>query len=219
MKTTIAVISILSMTVPAAAREAGDIAEWRREMREIRVKEPQAVLVAPAPVDAKGCALMKLDDVVISRGAFSNDLTIEAKGSKIGEIENTGSGWVIKNGSAVAARTSGSAVLDCSGAVIGYVEELAGPDSSSYAIKDAAGNIVAASGAVDDGDMVLKGNGGMIAVRESGFFSSNYKVDVSGVDARLAAVAVAVNNAAQWRRSAQRRRDNPREPHGGRGDR
>jgi hypothetical protein len=219
MKKTLALLSIVAMTIPLHAREFNDIGEWRREMRERRIEEPKAVEVRATPTDAAGCAVMNLSDVVIGRGAFSSDYTIEANGSRIGEIEASGNGYVIKSGGAVAARSNGSTVTDCSGKVIGFVEELAGSDASSYAIKDAAGNIVAASGSVDDGDMVLKGTGGMIAVRESGFFSSNYKVDVSGVDARLAAVAVVLNNAAQWRRSAQRRRDNPHEPHGGRGDR
>ncbi|MBI5245683.1 MAG: hypothetical protein HY923_00765 [Elusimicrobia bacterium] len=219
MKKTLVVLSIITMTVPAVAREFNDIGEWRREMREIRVKEPAAVVVeAPAPVDAKGCALMKLEDVVISRGVFSSDFTVESGGSKIGEIEVNRGGYVIKNGSAIAAKTSGATVIDCSGAVIGSVEELAGSDSSSFAVKNAAGQIIASSGEVDGHSMVLKGTGGMVSVQNNHWLIDSYKVSASGIDARLAAVAVVMNNSALYRRAGERRRDRIGD-HPGRGDR
>jgi hypothetical protein len=220
MKKLLAVMSVMAMTIPAAARGFDtDLGSWRREMREIRVAEPKAVEVRQAETDAAGCAVMKLDDVVISRGVLSNDFTVESGGREIGTIEKDGSALVIKSGSAVAAKTSGSVVTDCAGTVIGSVEELAGSDSSSFAIKDASGRIVATSGEVDGHSMILKGTGGMVAVANNHWLKDSYKVSVSGVDARLAAMAVMMNNSALYRRSAQRRRDNPREHHGGRGDR
>lgn len=220
MKKMLAVLSVLAMTVPAAARDFDrDIGSWRREMREIRVAEPKPVEIRPTETDSAGCAVMKLDDVVISRGVLSNDFTVESGGREIGTIEKNGSSIVIKSGSAVAAKTSGSTVTDCAGTVIGSVSELEGSDSSSFAIKDASGRIVAASGEVDGHSMILKGSGGMVAVQNNHWLKDSYKVSVSGVDARLAAVAVMMNNTALYRRAAQRRRDNPREHHGGRGDR
>lgn len=220
MKTMIAVLSVMAMTIPAAARDFdGDIGSWRREMREIRVAEPKPVEVRRTETDASGCAVMRLEDVVISRGVLSSDFTVESGGREIGTIEKDGSNIVIKSGSAVAAKTSGSTVTDCAGAVIGSVEELAGEGSSSFAIKDASGRIVAASGEVDGHSMILKGSGGMVAVQNNHWLKDSYKVSVSGVDPRLAAMAVMMNNSALYRRSAQRRRDNPREHHGGRGDR
>ena len=201
MKKTLAVLSVLALTVPVSAREFNDIREWRHEMREIRVPEAKVVTLAPAPTDAKGCALMKLDDVVISRGVFSTDFTVEAGGLKIGMIEINGDGLVIKNGSAVAAKTSGSLVTDCSGAVIGSVEELAGDSSSSFAIKNAAGQIVATSGDVDGHAMVLKGSGGMVSVANNHWLIDSYKVSVSGVDARLAVVAELFITTATDRKS------------------
>lgn len=220
MKTMIAVLSVMAMTIPAAARDFdGDIGSWRREMREIRVAEPKPVEVRQTETDASGCAVMRLEDVVISRGVLSSDFTVESGGREIGTIEKDGSNIVIKSGSAVAAKTSGSTVTDCAGAVIGSVEELAGEGSSSFAIKDASGRIVAASGEVDGHSMILKGSGGMVAVQNNHWLKDSYKVSVSGVDPRLAAMAVMMNNSALYRRSAQRRRDNPREHHGGRGDR
>lgn len=217
MKKTLVVLSIITMTVPAVAKEFNDIGEWRREMREIHVKEPQAVIVAaPAPVDAKGCALMKLEDVVISRGVFSSDFTVEAGGSEIGKIEVNRDGYVIRNGSAVAAKTSGATVTDCSGAVIGSVEELAGDSSSSFVIKNAAGAIIAASGNVDGHSMVLKGTGGMVSVQNNHWLIDSYKVSTSGVDARLAAIAVVLNNSALYRRAGERRRERDMDrPHRG----
>jgi hypothetical protein len=188
-------------------------------MREIRVAEPKAVEVRQTETDAAGCAVMKLDDVVISRGVLSSDFTVESGGREVGTIEKDGSSIVIKSGSAVAAKTSGSVVTDCAGTVIGSVEELSGEGSSSFAIKDASGRIVAASGEVDGHSMILKGSGGMVAVQNNHWLKDSYKVSVSGVDPRLAAMAVMMNNTALYRRSAQRRRDNPREHHGGRGDR
>lgn len=219
MKKTLAVLSVMALTIPAAARDLNDLGSWRQEMREQRVAEPKAVEVRPTATDAAGCAVMKLDDVVISRGVLSNDFTVESGGREIGKIEVNSSGYVIKSGSAVSAKTSGSTVTDCAGTVIGYVEELAGSDSSSFAIKNAAGAIVASSGQVDGTSMILKGSGGMVAVQNNHWLIDSYKVSVSGVDARLASVAVVMNNSALYRRSAQRRRDNPREHHGGRGDR
>lgn len=219
MKKTLAVLSVLALTIPAAAQELNDIGAWRREMREHRVAEPRAVEVRPSDLNAAGCAAMSLEDTVISRGVLSNDFTVESGGREIGKIEVNSSGYVIRSGSAVSARTSGSTVTDCAGKVIGFVEELAGSDSSSFAIKNAAGQIVASSGQVDGASMILKGSGGMVAVQNNHWLIDSYKVSVSGVDARLASVAVVMNNSALYRRSAQRRRDNPREPHGGRGDR
>jgi len=207
MKKTLAVLSIMALTIPAAAREFNDIGEWRREMREIRVAEPQGVEVRPTATDAAGCAVLKLDDVVISRGVFSSDFTVESGGREIGKIEKSGPDIVIRSGSAVSAKTSGAAVTDCSGAVIGSVEELMGDDSSSFVIKNAAGQIVAASGDVDGHSMVLRGSGGMVSVQNNHWLKDSYKVTVSGVDARLAAVAVMRNNAALYRRSSERRRE------------
>lgn len=220
MKKLLAVMSVMAMTMPAAARGFDtDIGSWRREMREIRVAEPKPVEVRRTETDAAGCAVMKLEDVVISRGVLSSDFTVESGGREIGTIEKDGSSIVIKSGSAVAAKTSGSTVTDCAGTVIGSVEELAGSDSSSFAIKDASGRIVATSGEVDGHSMILKGSGGMVAVQNNHWLKDSYKVSVSGVDPRLAAMAVMMNNTALYRRAAQRRRDNPREHHGGRGDR
>lgn len=218
MKKLLAVMSVVMMTVPAVAREFNDIGEWRREMRERRVEEPRSAPapVRATPVDAKGCAMMTLDEVVISRGVFANDFTVEAGGAEIGKIERDGSAIVIRSGSAVSARANGATVTDCSGAVIGSVEEIAGDDASSFAIKDASGNIVAASGRVDGHSMILKGTGGMVAVQNNHWLIDSYKVSTSGIDARLAAVAVVMNNSALYRRAQQRRRDNPREPRGGR---
>jgi hypothetical protein len=218
MKKTLAVLSVMALTVPAVAREFNDAGSWRQEMRQNRVAEPKAVEIRHTETNAAGCAVLKLDEVVISRGVFSSDFTIESGGSEIGRIE-TGSGYVIKSGAFVSARTSGSAVTDCSGKVLGYVEELAGSDSSRFAIKDASGRIVAASGEVDGTAMILKGSGGMVAVSNNHWLIDSYKMSVQGVDARLATMAVMLNNAALYRRSAQRRRDNPHEGHGGRGDR
>lgn len=216
MKKTLAVLSLLSFTVPVSAREFNDIGEWRHEMREIRVPQAHVVEFVPAPTDAKGCSLMKLDEVVISRGVFSTDFTVEASGAKIGEIEVKSDGFTIKSGAAVSAKTAGTVVTDCSGAVIGSVEELAGDSSSSFVIKNAAGAIIAASGEVDGHSMVLKGTGGMVSVQNNHWLIDSYKVSSTGIDARLAAVAVVTNNRALYRRAAQRRRDNPHEPRGGR---
>ena len=222
MKKMLAVLSVMAMTIPVPASARGfdgDIGSWRREMREIRVAEPKAVEVRPTETDAAGCAVMKLDEVVISRGVLSNDFTVENGGREIGTIEKDGASVVIRSGPAIAAKTSGEVVTDCAGAVIGSVSELAGEGSSRFAIKDASGRIVAASGEVDGHSMVLKGSGGMVAVQNNHWLKDSYKVSVSGVDPRLAAVAVMMNNTALYRRSAQRRRDNPREHRGGRGDR
>ncbi|MDD5304113.1 MAG: hypothetical protein PHS14_13515 [Elusimicrobia bacterium] len=220
MKKTLAVLSVLALTIPAAAREFNDIGSWRQEMREHRVAEPKAVEVRSTETDTAGCAVMKLDDVVISRGLLSSDFTVESGGREIGKIEKNGPDIVIKSGSGIAAKTSGSVVIDCSGAVIGSVSELAGDSSSSFAIKDASGRIVAASGAVDGTAMTLSGSGGTVTVTNNHWLIDSYKVSVSGVDARLAAMAVVMNNSALYRRAAQRRRDNPTGPRRGeRGDR
>ncbi len=217
MKKTLAVLSIMTLTAPAFAHEFNDIGEWRREMREQRVAEAKAAEIAvPTPTDAAGCAIMKLDDVVISRGVFSTDFTVEGGGREIGKIAVNSSGYVIRSGTAVTAKNEGAVVKDCSGNVIGSVEETAGDDASSFVIKDASGNIIAASGSVDGHSMVLKGTGGMVSVQNNHWLIDSYKVSVSGVDARLASMAVVMNNSALYRRAAQRRRDNPREPHGGR---
>lgn len=216
MKKTLAVLSILSMTIPAVAREPNDLGDWRREMRESRrVEEPRAVPVDHTPLDAKGCAALKLDEIVISRGVFASGFSIDVGNTQVGEIETSGNGYVIKSmGSAVVARTGGSVVTDCTGAVLGWVDEIAGEDSSSFAIRDSSGRIVAASGAIDGSTYVIKGTGGMVAVSNNHWLLDSYKVSVSGIDPRLAAVAVVMNNAAGYRRAAQRRRDNPREPRG-----
>lgn len=209
MKKTLAVLSVMALTIPVAARdhEFNDIGQWRREMREIRVAEPKAVEVRPTETDAAGCAVLKLDDVVISRGVFSSDFTVESAGTEIGKIEKNGDDITIKSGSAVSAKTSGATVADCSGKVLGSVEELASDDSSSFVIKNAAGQIVAASGSVDGHSMVLRGSGGMVSVQNNHWLKDSYKVVVSGVDARLAAIAVMRNNSALYRRSAERRRE------------
>jgi hypothetical protein len=138
---------------------------------------------------------------------LSTDFTVEAGGNEIGEIEVSGGEYVIRNGGAVSARTVGARVVDCSGAVIGSVEELAGDGASAFVIKDASGNIVATSGPVDGHAMVLKGTGGMVASLDNHPIIDSYKVSAQGVDARLAAIAVMRNNAALYRRSAERRRE------------
>lgn len=210
MKKTLALLSVMAITIPAnAAREFNDIGEFRREMREQRVAEPKAVEIK-TETDATGCAILKLDDIVISRGVFSSDFTVEAGGREIGKIES-GSEYTIKSGSAVSARTNGSAVLDCSGKVLGFVEELAGDSSSSFAIKSASGQIVATSGNVDSHSMVLRGAGGMVSVQNNHWLKDSYKVTVQGVDARLATIAVMRNNAALYRRAAERRRERQHE--------
>ena len=194
MKKMLAVLSVMAMTIPVPASARGfdgDIGSWRREMREIRVAEPKAVEVRPTETDAAGCAVMKLDEVVISRGVLSNDFTVENGGREIGTIEKDGASVVIRSGPAIAAKTSGEVVTDCAGAVIGSVSELAGEGSSRFAIKDASGRIVAASGEVDGHSMVLKGSGGMVAVQNNHWLKDSYKVSVSGVDPRLAAVVLA----------------------------
>lgn len=132
---------------------------------------------------------------------------------EIAKIES-GSEYTIRSGSAVSAKTNGSAVLDCSGKVIGFFDELAGDSSSTFAIKDASGRVVAASGGVDGHAMILRGSGGMVSVQNNHWLKDSYKVTVQGVDARLAAIAVMRNNGALYRRAAQRRRDNPHEPGG-----
>lgn len=220
MKKTLAVLSLLALNLPAAARpdhEINDLHAWRQEMRELRAEQREFKPVAKpaAPVDAKGCALMKLDEVVISRGLLSTDFTVEAGGAEIGAIEVSGGEYVIRNGGAVAARTNGAQVVDCSGAVIGSVEELAGDGASAFVIKDASGIIVATSGPVDGHTMVLKGTGGMAASLNNHPIIDSYKVSSQGIDARLAAIAVMRNNAALYRRSAERRRENMADrPHG-----
>ena len=93
MKKMLAVLSVMAMTIPVPASARGfdgDIGSWRREMREIRVAEPKAVEVRPTETDAAGCAVMKLDEVVISRGVLSNDFTVESGGREIGTIEKDG---------------------------------------------------------------------------------------------------------------------------------
>lgn len=218
MKQTLAVMTVVMVTVPAVAREFNDIGEWRREMRERRVEEAASkpVEVPAVPRDSHGCAALRLDDVVISRGVFSTDFTVEKDGVEIGQVEVARDGFTIKSGDAVSARVSGGRVTDCSGTLIGTVEEIASDDASTFAVKDANGVIVAASGSVDSHSMVLRGAGGMISVQNDHWLKDSYRVTSSGIDARLAAVVTLMNNKALYRRAQQRRRDNPHEPRGGR---
>ncbi len=230
MKKILAVVSILSVIAPAAAiaRERefnGDLAEWRREMREQRVAEARAREIPPTPParGADGCAVMNLDGATISRGVFSSDFDVENGGSKIGVVDSGSKGWTLKNGSAVAASivSDGSVVIvkDCSGNVIGSVVESASSEQSHFTIKDAAGNAVAQSGWVDGHSMVLKGAGGMVSVLNSHWLIDSYTISIHGVDQRLAAAAVLMNNAALYRRSGERNRENRMDRAGGRADR
>ena len=98
MKKILAVVSIMSIIAPAAAiardREFnGDLAEWRREMREQRVAEARAREVAlPPALGADGCAVMNLDGATISRGVFSSDFDVENGGAKIGVVDSGSKG-------------------------------------------------------------------------------------------------------------------------------
>lgn len=213
MKKWIALSSIL-LSVPAVAQVAiGDIEGLLKAGKEVGTPAAIETEVSTARIAGLACPALRLSGAKIGRGPLSNDFDIKNGAGSIGEVDYRSDRFEIKLGGATAAKAviagSIATVTDCGGAVVGTVQEVEGSGSSYFVIKDAAGQIVAQSGWVDDYTFALRGAGGSATMQEdSGMLSTGWTVSTEGLDDRLAATASLMNHGAIMRRAAERRREN-----------
>jgi hypothetical protein len=170
--------------------------------------------------------VLDLNGATVGRGLFENDYTVKINGDEVGKVEAGDSGMKYTAGGAaqadvsvaVSGETRTATVKGCNGETIGTIVETDSHDSSRFTVKDAAGKTME-SGEVDGTTWALSGAGASASIKNAHPIVDRYAMAMTGVDGRLVLAATVMNNQALYRRAAQRRRENPHEPHGGRGDR
>lgn len=232
MKTNAPALAFLAAIIPACAF-AQQTAPQLPSMDHVRAElgrgaEDHESRVRPSPTTPGGKACAALPSgAKVGRGIFSNDYTVEVNGQDIGKVRNGGDSLtVIANNGAVLAQASIAAsgttrtatITGCGGAPIGIVEELVGPDSSAFNIKDASGKALATTGWVSGGSLRAAFESVSLSVDQKGMFD-NFVISASGIDPQVAVITAIMNNAAGYRRSAERRRDRMGDGPHGRGDR
>ncbi len=217
--------SLLSAVILAVAGTAAHSAELERapelpdlSFRSVSQSHSTAAPVPGVPVaeqaKAAACPVLDLSGAQLAnKGAFNTDKKIVIGGSTVGTIDSEDGESVYKDahGNVAAKKAADGAVTDCSGAKIGSIEERYASEASVFTIKDAAGQIVAQTGAVDDIGFVLPN---AARVDKDHWYSDTVTLTIRpGFDPRLVALASAQNTASVYKRAAQRRSE--REPAGG----
>lgn len=220
----------LIVAMPAAAQfvSVGDTAGFREALKNAEAPAvPTSRALEAAEAGRAACPVLALNGAIVGRGMFENDYTVKIGGQEVGKVEASGSGLRYTAGGAAQATATYSAlasgrratVAGCNGEALGAVIESDSSSSSRFVIVDAAGNVLAASGDVDGTTWSMSGSGASASIANDHWILDRYALAMSGVDGRLVLTAAIMNNEALYRRSAERRREMPHEPHGGRGDR
>jgi hypothetical protein len=220
-------LSLLSLVValPAAAQfvSVGDVSGFKEALKGTEAPASPAMAAPAAPLPPVRCAVLSLNGATVGRGLFQNDYTVKIAGREVGKVEAGGSGFAYTAGGRRQADVSFSfgvdgvrraTVVGCDGETLGAVVETDSSDSSRFRVEDASGRLLAGSGGVDGTTWALSGPGASATVTNADWIRDDYALAMSGVDGRLVLTAAIMNNQALYRRAEQRRRDNPREPHG-----
>lgn len=226
MKTNIPALAILAAILPSCALAQQRAAELPAlsSVVEALGSRPEAVAHASGgavgAAKAGSCASLPAT-VTVGRGVFENDYTVKNGDAKIGAVEKTGAGYVIKdNAGAIIASAAISQTKDgqtasvtgCGGAALGSIEELTSGGSSAFNIKAADGTPLMTTGWVDGGDMAASAPKASMKVEKNGIFD-HFTTTINGAAPEIGIIATVMNNAAAYKRSQERRRENMG-PHG-----
>lgn len=211
------------------APELPDLSEFHQRLGDVAA--PAAVPARAAAAKAVGCPVLDLQGATIGRGVFEMTYEVKLNDAVFGAIKGDSDGYTYKDnyGNTAAKSTTvkidggtRSEVTDCSGNKIGSIEEAVGLDSSDFVIFDAAGKIVAQTGWTSSSSISLRtATGETIAEAKNAHWLLD-KVQLSltpKADPRMVAITSVMNNAAAYRRSAERRRERMADGPHGRGDR
>jgi hypothetical protein len=225
MKTNIPALAFLAAILPSCALAQQRAAELPALSSVVEALGSRPEAVAHGKDTASGaakaaCAALPAT-VSVGRGVFENDYTLKSGGAALGEVQKTDGGYVIKdNAGAVIAFASitqtkdgqTAAVTGCGGAPLGSIEELTGGGSSAFNIKAADGTPLMTTGWVDGGDMAASAPKASLKVEKNGLFD-HFTTTINGAAPELGIFTTVMNNAAAYKRSAERRRENMG-PHG-----
>lgn len=147
----------------------------------------------------------------IGRGVFANDFDVKwPSGDTVGRIKHVGGGYIFETAAGVIAAAAGGLVTDGQGTQIGKILENSREDCGSFTVYDAKDVKVAETGCIDRTtfDAALAGEPRAI-VKNDHWLKDRYKITAisSGLDHRLVAMLVVMNNAAIYRRSERRERE------------
>lgn len=221
---------LLLAAMPVAAQvEVGDLSGFKEALKSVEVPAaPASAVAATAALPPVKCPVLSLNGATVGRGLFESDYTVKINGEEVGKVAAGNDGMTYTAGGAGQATVSvayGSdgarraTVKGCDGETLGVIVETESSDSSRFVIVSGPGKVLAASGDVSGTTWSLSGPGGSAEIKNAHPIVDRYALTMSGLDGRLVLAAAVMNNQALYRRAAQRRRDNPHEPHGGRGDR
>jgi hypothetical protein len=204
------------------ALELPDLAQFREALGALPAPASVPGVVVGGARAAAGdlaCPVLDLQGATIGRGWFENTYTVKIGGSEEGTIKAEGNGHVYRDAFGnVAAKSSNGVVTDCSGHKIGSIEETAGDSASSFKIRNAEGGLVAVTPATDGSDIEFLDYAGktMAWVKDDSGWVDRVKLSMTDkADPRLVAITVAMNQAAVYKRSAERRRERMGDrPHG-----
>lgn len=233
---TLAVIAASALSPALAAAQAArapelpDLKEFHERLGDVAAP---AAVPARAVVAAKaaGCPVLNLQGATIGRGVFDSSYEVKLNDAVFGTIKGDGDGYVYKdNYGNIAAKAATekinggtrSLVTDCSGAPIGLIEEAVGSDSSDFVLFDATGKIVAQTGWTSSSSISFRTDSGETVAEAKNAHWLLDRVQLSltpKADPRLVAVASVMNNAAGYRRAAERRRERMADGPHGRADR
>jgi hypothetical protein len=151
----------------------------------------------------------------VSRGVFESDYDVEVNGQKVGEIEESGGSYTLKDSAGkVQARAQVSdgdgkktaTITGCGGISLGTIEELYTDDQSAFNIKTPAGEALMTTGWTSDSDLAASAPAGSMKVVKNGMFD-NFTVTIHGASAPVGLFTAVLNNKAAYRRAAERRRE------------
>ena len=236
MKTQLFALAVIAGSITPALAAGGErapelpgLAEFHERMSDIAAPAAAAPRL-PSSAKAVGCPVLDLQGAKVGRsGIFSDSFDVQLGGKTYGAISPEADGYAYRDGYGnIAAKTAvsktswgtKSEVTDCSGRKIGAIQEEIGSGSSNFTVLDAAGTPLANTGWTDSTSIKLKtASGESIAeIEKEHWYSDSYSLKLTPkADPRVTALVAVMNNAAAYRRSAERRRD--REPHGGKFDR
>lgn len=229
MKTNIPALAFLAAILPSCALAQQRAAELPALSSVVEALGGRPEVRAHGKDDAvsaaKAASCVALPSTVsVGRGVFENDYAVKSDGAKIAEVEKTDGGYVIKDnaGAVVASATIAktkdgqtATVTGCGGAVLGSIEELTGGGSSAFNIKAADGTPLMTTGWVDGGDMAASAPKASMKVEKNGIFD-HFTATINGAAPEIGIITTVMNNAAAYKRSQERRRENMGD-HGGRG--
>lgn len=230
MKTNTPALALLAAILPACAlaqERAPELPSLSAITAELgRPAEVRSHASGAAAQAARAC-MPWMAEAEVGRGWFQSDYSLKINGQKVGEVETDGNKIIIKGSDgyteAVATIVEGSGkrtatVTGCNGEVLGKIEELDTDSQSAFNIQGPSGEAIMTTGWVDGGDMAASAPNGSMKVTKQGW-SDTFNVTIHGAAPQIGVITAVMNNAAAYRRSAERRRERIGDGPHGRGDR